>query len=54
LKNDDHFVINHVNERIEAVTGLEMDTAEDLQVTIDNIYMPYQNSLICDETFFSI
>ena len=32
LKSTDHPTIDRVNERIEAVTNLEVDTAEELQV----------------------
>ncbi|KAK3090445.1 hypothetical protein FSP39_011937 [Pinctada imbricata] len=32
LKDGDHFVVHRVNNRIQAVTGLTMKTAEDLQI----------------------
>lgn len=32
LKNEEHEIVERVSQRIEAITGLEMDTAEELQV----------------------
>ena len=41
LRGDDDLVISRINNRIGAVTGLDMNTAEDLQVylTFNNIWV---------------
>lgn len=54
LKEGDHPTIMKLNQRIEAITGLDVSTAEELQVSfVDMVVLCIVNMVLLSCLFFS-